>query len=348
MSAFAHGPMDFSKANGKTLELNERALPLGDGHISTQPRKGYVFSCGTPSGGGGAHVLGNWIDGLTWDATRKVFVQGDVAWGQAQFAVASTGAQRTLRGNGLPLNHSTGTYPIQRNDPAFQWDRNPNAITNQSLTFSVPQAPTVAAQASCVSMGIIGVMLNGVPFFNALDAEGRDAVAHEVQDRCGGHPELRGAYHYHGPSNCIPGAQDNAALVGYALDGFGIYSMFDRSGKELSNADLDECHGRTGRVLWDGKEVEMYHYVLTREYPYTVGCFRGSPASARAGVGVPPMMGSPPAPGGARGAPPAEALRACEGKGAESACQFATPRGDTLRGTCREVLGGTACVPQRP
>jgi hypothetical protein len=126
-------------------------------------------------------------------------------------------------------------------------------------------------------MGIIGVMLNGVALFNALDGEGRDAVAHEVQDHCNGHPERSGQYHYHGNSNCVTGATGNNTLVGYALDGFGVYSMFDAAGKELTNADLDECHGRTSKVMWDGKEVVMYHYVVTREYPYSVGCFKGIP-----------------------------------------------------------------------
>ena len=43
-------------------------------------------------------------------------------------------------------------------------------------------------------MGPIGFLLTGGVFFNALDAQGKDAVAHEVQDRCQGHPERSGAY----------------------------------------------------------------------------------------------------------------------------------------------------------
>ena len=74
----------------------------------------------------------------------------------------------------------------------------------------------------------------------------------------------------------MPHAQEHNALVGYALDGFGIYSMYDANGKEYSNADLDACHGITSEVLWDGKLTTMYHYVLTKEYPYTIGCFKGT------------------------------------------------------------------------
>ncbi len=32
--------------------------------------------------------------------------------------------------------------------------------------------------------------------FDALDAGDRDAVAHEVQDSCGGHTQRGGVYHY--------------------------------------------------------------------------------------------------------------------------------------------------------
>lgn len=272
--AMAHWEADTA---GKVWTLNSKALPLGDGKVSSAPVRGQVFSCNTRFGGGGAHANGDWISGLTWDATRKVFVQGDVAWPQAQFFLTEIGGQRLLSGNGLPLNHGTGTFPIAVNDPAYRFDRNPNPIAAQSITISIPTVPVLAANAGCVSMGAVGVMRNGVALFNALDGMGRDAVAHEVQDHCDGHPERNGQYHYHGPSTCMPGAKDNAALVGYALDGFGIYSMFDENGRELTNADLDECHGRTSRVLWDGKAVTMYHYVLTREYPYTLGCFRGTP-----------------------------------------------------------------------
>jgi hypothetical protein len=30
-------------------------------------------------------------------------------------------------------------------------------------------------------------------------------------------------------------------------------------------------------VSWNGEQVSMYHYVATLEYPYTVGCYRGTP-----------------------------------------------------------------------
>lgn len=75
----------------------------------------------------------------------------------------------------------------------------------------------------------------------------------------------------------MPHIREKNALVGYALDGFGIFSPYDAAGKELRTSDLDECHGITSPIEWDGKTVNMYHYVLTRDYPYSPSCFRGTP-----------------------------------------------------------------------
>lgn len=68
----------------------------------------------------------------------------------------------------------------------------------------------------------------------------------------------------------------------FALDGFGLYGSKGAGGKHLSNANLDACHGHVENVVWDGRVRKMYHYHLTDEYPYTLGCFAGKPVrSAR-------------------------------------------------------------------
>ena len=128
--------------------------------------------------------------------------------------------------------------------------------------------------------GPIGYALTGVPFFNGLDAQSRDAVADEVQDSCDGHPQQSGMYHYHSASDCIPGVQAHTpTLLGYVLDGFGIYNAYDENGAELTNDDLDECHGRTSPVPWNGSTQSIYHYVATQAYPYVIGCYRGAPGA---------------------------------------------------------------------
>lgn len=331
--------------SGRVDVLDPHRLPLGDGKVSTQPMRGYVYSCRMQFRGGGAQHAGGWIHGSTWDATKKIWVGGEVAWPNAAFTIATANGGRRIEGNGLPVNQTTGIFPVRPNDPAYQIDRNPNRIQARRIGFSLPLLPALGVRPGCVAMGMIGVALSGVALFNALDDGGRDAVAHEVQDRCGGHPQMRGEYHYHGPSPCIPGATANNTLIGYALDGFGIYSMYDENGKELTNADLDECHGRVSRIVWDGKEVSMYHYGLTREYPYTVGCFRGTSVRVQGHPGG----DSPPGEGRDRMRhPPAEAVAACAGLSLGSRCRFISPRGDAITGACRSPAGELACIPERP
>ena len=255
-------------------------LPMGDGKLSRAPVRGQIWACSNLTGGGGASKDGPWIraDG-TYDLTAKLSVGGNVKW-SGTFAATLSGDRRVIGGNGLP-SHGTGTYPIGSSDPAFEYDRNPNAIRNQTVSLTLPANPQIAAGASCLPPGAIGVLTSGVVFFNGLDAESRDAVAHEVQDRCQGHPERNGSYHYHNISNCLkekPADAAHSPLVGYAYDGFGMYGRYGEGGKLLTNADLDECHGHAHEIDWDRKPVSMYHYHATWEYPYTMGCYRGTPA----------------------------------------------------------------------
>jgi hypothetical protein len=132
--------------------------------------------------------------------------------------------------------------------------------------------------------------IDGIPIFDGFDAGGNDAAAEETQDTCHGHPNNDG-YHYHSLSPCIltKDARREATLVRWALDGFGIYVEYDKDGDLLSNDDLDACHGKTSKVPWHGEAQKIYHYVANYEFPYTVGCFRGTPTteSTLPGTGAP-------------------------------------------------------------
>lgn len=257
------------------------SLPLGDKDISSSPQVGHLFSCQTEFDAqrAGARMDVPWIQGDVWYPDEKPQVQGDVTWPDASISVTVEGGRRVIRANGLP-KHVTGVFPIRQSDPAYRYDRNPNAIREQQILLSLPAQPTAAASPSCLPMGMIGFALDGVAIFNGVDAGGRDAVAHEVQDACNGHPQQEGQYHYHGPSPCLKDPSGDAGrhsdLVGYALDGYGIYGEHGEGGKLLHDSDLDACHGHTHAVMWDGKLQVIYHYHLTPEYPYTLGCFHGS------------------------------------------------------------------------
>ncbi|MEJ2761921.1 MAG: YHYH protein [Gammaproteobacteria bacterium] len=262
-----------------SVPLQAAELPIGDGKISMSPRVGYLMPCAHHWRRGGAVHGGPWIHGATWDPAEKPAVQGSVSWPSHRISIATEGDTRIISTNNLP-DHPTGIFPIAPSDPAYRYDRNPNSIRAQDVTLKLPAHPVPAAQPSCVPMGMIGIALDGAAIYNAVDDSGNDAAAHEIQDICNGHPQRRGQYHYHGPSPCMAN-EITSKLVGYALDGFGIYGMRDlATGRILHNTDLDACHGTTSRIMWDGKMVNMYHYVLTMEYPYTIGCFRGTPVSA--------------------------------------------------------------------
>jgi hypothetical protein len=258
-------------------------LPLGDGHVGTQPAVGSIDACPLPSlpgGPGGASTSVPWITGSTWSTASKPSVQGSVSWRAAIYWATPTGSKLVIRTNDLPVGSATGTFPIAAGDPAYRYDRNPNTIRSIPTTFTLPADPHVAATPACLPFGPIGVTTNGVYLFDALDGLKRDAVAHEVQDACGGHPGPSGAYHYHEISPCVLSrAHGSSTLVGYALDGFGIYVERDAHGRLLKNGALDACHGRTSSVQWQGTATRIYHYDATAEYPYTLGCFRGTPGT---------------------------------------------------------------------
>ena len=171
-------------------------LPLGDGKIAAAPRAGHIFSCMTRFMGGGASRDGPWIRGDRWDPAAKPIVGGAVTWPNAQLVIALDGDRRIVRANNLP-SHPTGVFPIRPSESAYQYDRNPNAIAAQTILLTLPADPQPAAAPGCLPMGMIGFALSGAAIFNALDAQGRDAPAHEIQDRCNGHPEHAGQYHYH-------------------------------------------------------------------------------------------------------------------------------------------------------
>lgn len=252
-------------------------LPLGDGRVSSAgARRGRVYECRQMTGGGGAFRDGPWIhsDG-TFDLTAKPTVDGAVAWPSARVRITRRSGRVRVTGNGLPVGATTGTFPIAPGDDAYEYDRNPNSIAPRSVSLTLPAAKR-AARPNCLTGGPIGYAVNGVAIFDALDGENRDAVAHEIQDACDGHPERTGVYHYHSIPACLTAGikGGGAKVVGWMIDGYPIVSE-----KGVTNADLDACHGRTSRITLFGRRVRTYHYDATSEYPYTAGCFRGTPLS---------------------------------------------------------------------
>ena len=301
-------------------------LPLGDGHyVLDAPQKGFIYLCHTMNNNeGGAQAAGPWIHGNTWNILQKIGIKGNVSWPDAKFSNVIDGDQRILSGNDLPLNHTTGQFPVPPSDPAFSYDRNPNNIAAQQLRDALPLHPSYSSQPYCMG-GEAGIMLTGIALFNGFDAGMRDAAAHELQDSCSGHPQRSGEYHYHSLSACIRNVSEKA-VIGYALDGFPITGPMMAPGKYLTTADLDVCHGIVSEIEQDGVRRVTYHYVMTQDFPYSVSCFRAKP------VRTAPSDQAGRQNHGRR--PPAEAIAACEGKGRAFPCSFTSLQGDIIRGTC--------------
>jgi len=278
------GATDVATTVTSTGTIDLSAIPLGDGYLSTTPKVGYVDSCVTSfgTGLGGAVEAVPWIDYTTktWDSRAKPTVSGAVSWPNATFSVTASDGRRIIVGNDLPIDHTTGIFPISTTDSAYDYDHNPNSITPQPISWSLPLAPPAATTPQCLGLGPIGVLSDGVYLYDALDGEGRDAGAHEVLDSCGEHPNSIPELHHHEVPSCILAtAKGRSTLVGYAADGYGIYVERSADGALLTNRDLDACHGRTSPVLWNGRVQDVYHYDATLEYPYTLGCYHGTPTS---------------------------------------------------------------------
>jgi len=257
-------------------------LPVGDGKVVLdEPEVGQVYLChdGGDASVGGAQERGPWFinDNTEYDINQKIYVEGSVTW-DGEYDLTVEGGERVIETNAVPDDHTTGEFPVASDDPAYQYDRNPNAISEQELEYRVTAEPELLDEPACMG-GEVGVMVNGVPLFNALDAGNRDAGAWETQDDCDGHPQVTGEYHYHTLSACIDDVS-TSTVIGWALDGFPITGPTVSDGNILTTVDLDECHGITSEVEIDGEMVEMYHYVMTQDFPYSVSCFRAEAAAA--------------------------------------------------------------------
>ncbi|MGB5417512.1 YHYH protein, partial [Algibacter sp.] len=76
-------------------------------------------------------------------------------------------------------------------------------------------------------------------------------------DDAGGHINVHQGYHYHAATqdiadrHTVSQSDTHSALIGYALDGHGIYERLDTNGDEPT--DLDTCRGHSD-------DTRGYHY----------------------------------------------------------------------------------------
>jgi hypothetical protein len=117
-----------------------------------------------------------------------------------------------------------------------------DAHGNPTHTLLLTASPLVNTAPTCVVEGMIGLSLDG----RVIEAG-------------------------------VPFTVETDGLAGYARDGFGIFGMYE-DGETVSSSALDQCHGHIHPIIWNGVSTMMYHYHTTADAPYTLGCYRGTPA----------------------------------------------------------------------
>lgn len=226
----------------------------------------------------------------------------------------TTGGNRVISSNSIP-NHKVGLFG------GGQGSLNPNAISAQSETYTIPLNPTenttLTPLLSTTGTGpnagpqySFGVLLNGVE----LDPIAAEPFPHEgimspnvnwewnleatnVQiglDCNNAHVQPQGKYHYHGaPTLYLENANipSNAmTLIGYAADGFPIYYKY---AYEIANDNSSSVVAMTssyqlksGDRPGDGISAPCgeYNGVYSADYEYTNGTGTLDEANGRHGV----------------------------------------------------------------
>ncbi len=140
----------------------------------------------------------------------------------------------------------------------------PSYVSTLTKTYYIPVTPVKLTTAVSFGNGpgamgpsTRGLAFNGV-VFDAPAPTNAILGAYTLApfDDAGGHINLGAGYHYHaatGLTTKIAQADGHAAMIGYAMDGFGLFERLSASGTEYT--DLDANRG---------------HYDATRGYHYHV------------------------------------------------------------------------------
>lgn len=181
-------------------------------------------------------------------------------------------------------DHAVGTFPN---------GGNPNAISQQSISYTIPNSPTKTTTATEVR--VFGFTLDGVSFerntaecynnetacswrYEAITpglAAGNLEWSWLGTDCNNGHVQPSGNYHYHGlPESLINQLGDTGTgmtLVGYAADGFPIYARWGYTDANDSSSAIVSVQGsyelRTGTRssgpggTYDGTFIQDWEYV---------------------------------------------------------------------------------------
>lgn len=157
-------------------------------------------------------------------------------------------------------------------------------------TFKIPVSPKAASSASQFrDVEDIGFSFDGIKYAEQPSSYGMRFIA--VLDRCGGHVDPDGSYHWHMVSegmnemleandideiSCSAITQKTNGLVGFAKDGFPIVGYLEEDGSNPTA--LDNCGGHVHKL--DEYDDEIYHYHAASEGDDNLPrCLYGVPVS---------------------------------------------------------------------
>ncbi|MEO9569818.1 MAG: YHYH protein [Polaribacter sp.] len=159
------------------------------------------------------------------------------------------------------------------------WNKNPNVIAEQNVTFTIPLNPAKSSNNLATSLGPIGISRNGIVFYNQYAGPNEQELTSEINsfDQWLGHPTGTNQYHYHIEPTYLTDQFGSGAFLGLLADGFPVYGPTE-NGSTITNADLDEFHGHIS-ITSDFPDG-IYHYHITTEAPYINGNgFYGTPGN---------------------------------------------------------------------
>ena len=233
----------------------------------------------------------------------------------SQFAGAGTGYDKPK----VVVNCGSDTLTVTSNGiisyPYVQ--KTPAGLKSQNFSWTISTKPTIASTTTSIEtkMSAVAFTVTGLPIYGPLEgptpsveAYG-DPVYNDLLDTCGGHTGYNADYHYH-QIFAVSACSLEETIIGYALDGFPIYSNpsyklksgYEKTGNPKSysfkaytytggTGTLDECNGQKQA---DGS----YRYYITESFPYVIGCYTGT-AKKQSGVAaqsMPPMVSKSSAP----------------------------------------------------
>jgi hypothetical protein len=273
-------------------------------------------------------------------ANIAVAHEGDEPHSHVKFT--EEGSKRIVEANGLP-DHKPGQFPNRGN---------PNEIGEQEYRFEMPLEPKVNDEPRPVERYIFGIAVNGVVFDPGTaevwrpgsrivsrpgpDTRRRSGPPSDDEwnydgmgrmnlglDSHHAHVQPTGAYHYHGlPTGLIERVrkekgENTMLLVGYAADGFPIYSESGHEKADDASSPVKKLKSsykmKTGKRptgddgpggKYDGTFVQdyefvegsgdldecngregvtpeypdgTYYYVLTESFPFVPRYFHGEP-----------------------------------------------------------------------